>query len=185
MDRFLELFEPLIEEAGEAYCAANGKDADTLTDEDALRIVGRVAQVADEELAGAIMQGQQVPELFDIAKELPAQEDFRGSANYDSINFRRKWTHSETKVGAGVSLEELGEGVAERSDAEAEQEYRLLRDKFLEKLGDTDRRIVELREQGLTQSQIADALGYKTQAAVSKRLQSIRQALNQFLEDTK
>ena len=72
LEQFFGLFEPLLETAMQSYCEAKGKTEDTLTDEDMEIITNRVTTVVNEELLSALVVGQQMPEIFALANELPA-----------------------------------------------------------------------------------------------------------------
>ncbi len=183
VDRFLELFEPLLETASESYCAAKGKTEDDLTDEDIERITQRVVKVVNEELMTAVMLGQQVPEILGVVRDSPAHEDYPVGANDDSINFYKKWNHSDTKVGTMLSLDAMEDSVPGKSAEDKEKDYRLFRESFLKTLDETNRRIFALKEQGRTQEQIAKALGFRTHSAVSKRLKTIQQRFRQFQKE--
>lgn len=60
-------------------------------------------------------------------------------------------------------------------------EYIELRNGFLATLSEADRILFTLREEGKTQKEIADQLGYKTHSAVSKRLQTMRGRFEEYM----
>ena len=109
---FFDLQEPL--EAGFRACAkAHGKTPEELTDEEIEDVVDKLAGLFMEEMINALMTAQKTPEIFAaLHKEdtkLTAHEDFNDSVceNHDKINFLKRWTHSDTQLGAALSLEEV------------------------------------------------------------------------------
>ena len=151
-----------------------------------------------EEMINALMTAQKTPEIFAALHKgdtkLTAHEDFNDSVceNHDKINFLKRWTHSDTQLGAALSLEEVMESdrdaVENASDffspAESTEEaYMELRNGFLATLSEDDRAIFIMRENGKTQKEIAEALGYKTHSAVTKRLQTMREQFEMYIKE--
>ena len=145
-----------------------------------------------------MMTAQKTPEIFAALHKgdtkLTAHEDFNDSVceNHDKINFLKRWTHSDTQLGAALSLEEVMESdrdaVENASDffspAEStEKAYMELRNGFLAMLSEDDRIIFIMRENGKTQKEIAEALGYKTHSAVTKRLQAMREQFELYIKE--
>ena len=66
-----------------------------------------------EEMINALMTAQKTPEIFAALHKgdtkLTAHEDFNDFVceNHDKINFLKRWTHSDTQLGAALSLEEV------------------------------------------------------------------------------
>ena len=194
---FSDLQEPL--EAGFKACAkAHGKTPEDLTDEEIEDVVDKLAGLFMEEMINALMTAQKTPEIFAALHKgdtkLTAHEDFNDSVceNHDKINFLKRWTHSDTQLGAALSLEEVMESdrdAAENasdffSPAESTEEtYSELRNGFLATLSEDDRTIFIMRENGKTQKDIAEALGYKTHRAVTKRLQAMRGQLEMYIKE--
>lgn len=70
------------------------------------------------------------------------------------------------------------------SPAESTEEaYAELRNGFLATLSEDDRIIFIMRENGKTQKEIAEALGYKTHSAVTKRLQAMREQFELYIKE--
>lgn len=151
-----------------------------------------------EEMINALMTAQKTPEIFAALHKgdtkLTAHENFNDSVceNHDKINFLKRWTHSDTQLGAALSLEEVMESdrdaVENASDffspAESTEEaYMELRNGFLAMLSEDDRAIFIMRENGKTQKEIAEALGYKTHSAVTKRLQAMREQFEMYIKE--
>ena len=151
-----------------------------------------------EEMINALMTAQKTPEIFAALHKgdtkLTAHEDFNDSVceNHDKINFLKRWTHSDTQLGAALSLEEVMESDRDAvenaagffSSAESTEEaYAELRNGFLATLSEDDRIIFIMRENGKTQKEIAEALGYKTHSAVTKRLQAMREQFEMYIKE--
>ena len=192
---FSDLQEPL--EAGLRSCAkAHGKTLEELTDEEIEDVVDKLAGLFMEEMINALMTAQKTPEIFAALHKgdtkLTAHEDFNDSVceNHDKINFLKRWTHSDTQLGAALSLEAV---MASNMDAvenaadffspteSMEEAYMELRNGFFATLSEDDRTIFIMRENGKTQKEIAEALGYKTHSAVTKRLQAMREQFENFM----
>lgn len=181
INQFFDMFGGVVDEAILIYCSRRQKTPDELTDEDEQRIMERVTQVVNETLLETVMQGQQLPEINEIAHKYQTHEDFGDKRNVDSINFHNKWTHAKTKIGEMLSLESLDESVPASVNTDAD--YNLLRDLFCLTLDDTDSAIFYLIEDGKTQREIAAVLGYKTPSAVSKRVRAIQKKYEEFIKD--
>ena len=157
-------------------------------------VIEKVSDVINEELINVIMLGQQVPEVFGVAHEMPSYEDFSylKDGNNDLINFHNKWTHCKTKLGASLFFSELSENEAtsiegassffESSDVVTKYEYEQIRDAFANTLNSTDREIYYMREKGYTNAEIAERLGYKTPSSVTKRLKPMKKKFYEFVE---
>ena len=194
---FSDLQEPL--EAGFKACAkAHGKTPEELTDEEIEDVVDKLAGLFMEEMINALMTAQKTPEIFAALHKgdtkLTAHEDFNDSVceNHDKINFLKRWTHSDTQLGAALSLEEVMESDRDAvenvsdffSPAESTEEaYAELRNRFLATLSEDDRTIFIMRENSKTQKDIAEALGYKTHNAVTKRLQAMREQFEMYIKE--
>ena len=134
---------------------------------------------------------------------MPAHEDFDEKAwnNYDKIDFERKWNHLRTQTGAILELDEEMERTAQDPRAQmpffainnglnaaftGEEISLQLFNAFIQSVEDsTDREILYLSANGLTQQEIAQRLGYKTHSAVTKRLNKLRKRFDVFLTEFK
>ena len=181
INQFFDMFGGLVDQAIFVYCTRKNKTPDELTDEDEQRIMERVTQVVNETLLETVMQGQQLPEINEIAHKHQTHEDFGDKRNVDAINFHHRWAHAKTRIGEMLSLEGLDEAIPASGNTDAE--YNLLRDSFCSTLDDTDTAIVNLLEDGKTQREIAAVLGYKTPSAVSKRVRVIQKKYEEFTKD--
>lgn len=134
------------------------------------------------------MQVMNYEEMAQAVQENAAYEDFNHDKfnNYRSKDFDRKWNHTRSKIET-VSLNEMesavndeGEStpmqVADKSvNVEDEVIANLTGDNFWESISEDDRILLRMRMGGKTQQEIADALGYKTHSAVTKRLQKLKE----------
>ena len=175
---FVAMQEPIMR-ALEEYAAANEKMIEHLTEKEIMAVIDEVADAADCRMIHLMMLTQSVPEIMEITKNNEAHEDFNENVanNFPRMNHMRRWIHSDTKVGAPLSLEECdpeGEylGKPDESDLSVKE--------FLATLNDTDRAIALLRIQGMNLQEIANCLGYKTHSAVSKRIKALEQKWEDF-----
>ncbi len=190
IDAMFVMYKEPIEKGLVGYATQLRKSVDDLTDNEICYVVEKVAEIASEVGTNVIMQGQQVPELFGASTKIPQHEDFSAKLSTDKINFHKKWTHSDTKLGAPLFFSELSED--EATDIEGarnffgsnpgmEIKYNFLRDEYAKTLDGIDREIYYLSEQGYKQKEIAEKLGYKNHSAVSKRMKKINKDFQQFL----
>lgn len=119
-------------------------------------------------------------------------DDYTGT-NINKRDFMRSWTHSRTAK--PVSLEELmetgesidGETLYDVADPREEFETKVISEirmeQFKEKLTDQDRQILQMRYEGHSLQEIADAVGFKTPSAVSKHIEKIAGAYEDFVSD--
>lgn len=158
----------------------------------AAKIIDRLADKFLSHMMGLLLKAQNVPEILGITKQMPAHEDFSESAkdNRDKIDFERKWDHTRTKTGAMLSLDELKKQEASGQTDVPSEEMSLPGDDedtiirlFADTLDGKDREIFLLRARGKDQKEIADRLGYKSQGAVSKRLNKLEEKFRKFLRD--
>lgn len=193
VEQYFELFAPLIEAAGESYCAAKGKTEDELDDNDLQCIMDRVTSVVNEELMNVVMQGQQISAVNRVAHQNLTHEDFGDKHNWDYSNFRERWTRCDTMVKEMLSLDAELEKEAENDDLrftiepghEVDFISQPLFNEFCERLNDTDTTIFHMRMEGRTHQQIAEKLGYKTHSAVLKRVKKIAERWAEFTNEIK
>ena len=149
-----------------------------------------VEKHADDFLNNAVKTAMQVmnyEEMAQAVQEDAAYEDFNHDKfnNYRSKDFDRKWNHTRSKIET-VSLNEMeavvnDEGgsapmqVVDKSvNVEDEVIANLTGNNFWESISEDDRMLLRMRMSDKTQQEIADALGYKTHSAVTKRLQKLK-----------
>jgi hypothetical protein len=149
-----------------------------------------VERHADAFLNNAVktmMEVMNYEELVQAVQENAAYEDFNHEKfnNYRSKDFGRKWNYNRSKIET-VSLNEMesavndeGESapaqVADKSvNVEEEVISQLTGQTFWDSISEDDRILLKMRMSGKTQQEIADALGYKSHSAVTKRLQKLK-----------
>ena len=201
VDRFFEMYREPIEAGFTAYAKSVGKELDDLTDDEISFVLGKIADVLNEELTKVLMLGQQVPEIFGISQKYAAHEDFNKNTpgNVDALNFKKKWTHCKTRLEAPLFFSEViqdyddeddpgrleieaAKNFFENGDEELELEYKLIREEFTGTLDETEKKIYTMLESGYTQREIADELGYKSHNSIKRRIDKIREKLTEFLE---
>ena len=156
------------------------------------KIFEKLADKFLSHMMGLLLKAQNVPEILGVVKKMPAHEDFSESVkdNRDKIDFERKWDHTRTKTGAMLSLDELKKQEASGLTDIPSEEMSLPGDDadtiirlFADTLDGKDREIFLLRARGKDQKEIAERLGYKSQGAVSKRLNKLEDKFRKFLRD--
>lgn len=199
----IDYFFSVIEEGltiGFTACAASkGKTPDELTDEEIHDVVDKVAELYMNEMIHALMIAQQVGRIYKVLStgddKLEAHEDFNESRleNHDKINFDKHWAHSDTALGAPLMFGELSQADMEAlkaarsifdtgdSEEDTEKQYLELRNDFLDTLSHEDQQIFKMREEGKTQKDIAEKLGFKTHSAVTKHLQAMRAQFEEYM----
>ena len=160
-------------------------------------VVDKIADMFLQQMTGLLMQSQSVPEIMALSKEHPTHQDFDDNVieNYSLMNFTERWTHSDTKLGAPLSLEMIEEEEPEvyesaqnifddiGSDPEYDPDCAVaLKNAFLATLDDEQQEICLLRIDGCTDAEIANRLGYKSHSAIVKKLKKIRELFNVFKE---
>ena len=194
----MSLEEPIWEEI-QSYAQEQGKNADALTDEDLAVAVNRFSDRFLGKMVCLLEQTQQVPAMLNIGKAMPAAEDFNNSVtnNFDRLDYLKKWYHHRTKVGAMLELDDIIErsladkhaqtayGMVDRELAPVEPDAQICQhilNAFIQSLEDsTDREILYLRADGLTQKEIAQRLRYKNHSVVGKRLTKLQERCHAFL----
>lgn len=183
LDRFDEMFSPLLELTADAYCQSSGKTVDALDDDDMQCIRDHVTSAVNTELINVLMQGQQFPALNNIAHKHLTHEDFDDKRNPDSINFYKQWTRCDTFVREMLSLDDETLTLDIRTSIEPDLITQALFDEFCETLNDTDRTILRMRMDKFTYTQIAEVLGYKNHSAVHKRAKKIADRWTEFTSE--
>ncbi len=182
VEKYFDMFGPLLETAVPAYCRDKGKSQDELTDEDIRIIMDRVTSVVNEELTSVLMQGQQLPELYEISHGMQTHEDFPEKFNMDAINFHNQWMHCKTQVGALLEYDDENTAGPSHNDDPVGQ---MMYGEFCAMLNDRDLTILRMREDGYTLAEIAEKLGYNTHSAVLKRLRSMQERWSEYMDEIK
>ena len=189
INTFSEVFKDKIECITELYAIILGKTRKCLDENEEVQAFQIFVNMFVDGNVKLLMQAQSIPEIISVVDEHRTHEDFKPHtvANYDRINFERKWYHTRTKIGSPLSLEVLAEG--ENAEVPlvtadvAETELKTLIKEFLLTRDKIDRKIYRMREKGMTHKDIADALGYKTHSAVTKRLEKMKNELKLYLTE--
>ena len=122
-------------------------------------------------------------EIIKVIEENRCEEDLDFRNSRQKTDFLRKWYHTRTNH-PSISLEEWQENYKEKhngieyeiaDDVNVENDVvdQIIVDEFLSTLSDKDRRILELRIDGISYERIAELLGYKNHSGVIKRIQKI------------
>jgi hypothetical protein len=121
-------------------------------------------------------------ETAKVIRRTPAYEDFnhRKKNNYRAADFDRQWNHTRTKMNA-VSMTDLeSEDNARKGipnpcmDTAEEAIANVTQKTFWASISEDDKKLLRLRMEGRTHQEIADAFGYKTHSAVTKRLLKLK-----------
>lgn len=197
-ERIFATLEPSIMESISAYAKSLDKSPDHLTDEEIETAIAEYANSLSGNAVATLMQTQNVSELLSAVKEFGAHEDFNNAIdnNHDKIDFDRKWEHSRTKIGRMLSLDEQIENeymnpdaatevTAIENDVDEDKRYKQLFATFYATLDSVDQQILLMREKGLTQTEIAEQLGYKSHSAVTKRLAKMKEQFDEMMRQMK
>ena len=119
-------------------------------------------------------------------------DDYNGQNKYKR-DFMRTWTHSRTAqhisidaiVETGTKMED--EMFYDIPDPRGEFEAQVIADvgieQFKEGLAEQDKQILQMRHDGHTLKEIAEAVGFKTPSAVSKRIEKTAGSYEDFVSD--
>lgn len=128
--------------------------------------------------------------VIDAVWETRQFEDYDGESLYKQ-DFSRSWYHNRTvetisfdemmETGAKIDGETLYEMEDPRSNFEKNMITQCEIDEFKETLNEQDKKILDMRYQDYTCSEIAKELGYKTASAVSKRIHGIARKYDHFV----
>ena len=185
--QIFDSWEPKIAKAIATYAESVGKSCDDLTDEEVEMVIALFADQLQGNAVNLLMQTENVPELLSELKLMQTHEDFSDDTieNWDKIDFDRKWDHTRTRIGRLLSSEDIEPDVLERGQNVLDdgEEYSIeeqifeqqLEEAFMKTLDSTELEICRLRQLHYTQTEIAEALGYKTHSAVAKRLAKMRE----------
>ena len=176
-----------IDEISLEYAKKHNKNVEDFTAEDMNEVL---SIFSDDLLANRMKQLQEVYQLkglFDLQKQMSADEDFNEKVleNHDKIDHVRRTQHTRTKAGASLSLDELQETendiLSDRGTSVEEivetQTMSELEEICLNVLNEEEKEIFEFLKAGKTQEEIAEALGYKTQSAISKKINKMKEKI--------
>ena len=147
-----------------------------------------------EKVVKKVIEEQGWQPMLDVLHELPCAEDFENQRTNVRTDFVRKWYHSRSKRVQSVSLERLrSKNLDEdddrpfdypdpRLDLEKYVCTKVDAERFLATLSETDRRIVQMREEGYTYMEIAVELGFANHSSVIKRMKGIKKEYRQYMK---
>ena len=192
-DRIFTSLEPSILSALSVYAASIGKDCNDLSEEEVEMGIAQFAGELQGNAVSLLMRTENVPELLGELKLMETHEDFSEDTleNWDKIDFDRKWDHTRTRIGRLLSAEDVELDALERGQNVLDdgEEYSVeervfeqqLEEAFMATLDSTELEICRLRKLHYTQTEIAEALGYKTHSAIAKRLAKMREKFDAVL----
>lgn len=139
----------------------------------------------------SVMAKYEMYEILDVAKEFRCHEDFDYRHSNQKTDFTRKWYHTRTQhpiISLDAEIDKYAkyndgqELVFEDSSQNTEEQVisEVMVNQFMESLSEKDKKILEMRLEGYTQEEIADALGYKNHSGVQKRITKIGLAYQDF-----
>ena len=129
-------------------------------------------------------------EVWEIVKTHRSHRDYSGMPSHVKMDFHRQYYHTRAKTKVEPIIGNYGENGEEEviyapyTPSEYEDvETRIWFDGFLERLNEKDRKIAALLEEGYTQKEIGEILGYANHSGVTKRINFIRKAFNEFRKE--
>ena len=114
-----------------------------------------------------------LPQILEIIEEHRAHDDYSMRYSNIKIDFYRSYYHTRNKWSKIVPLEQETDDAVDYGHTPnefVELEHRMWVDSLCEKLNDRDTKILKLLDQGYTQQEIADILGYANHSGVNKRI---------------
>lgn len=143
-------------------------------------------------LTDLIVQEQNWQPMIDAIWNNRQVSDYTGK-NINKKDFMRSWTHSRTaqhisfdellEEGTTVDGEQLFDIADPRSEFESEVIHKFYMDDFKGKLSEVDSQILQMRYDGHSLKEIAEAVGFKTPSAVSKHIEKIAERYEDFVSD--
>ena len=129
-------------------------------------------------------------EVWEIVKTHRCHGDYSSMPSHVKMDFHRHYYHTRAKT----KVEPIISGYSEDGEEEvvyapytqnefAEVEFRIWIDVFLKKLTEKDRQIIRLLEEGYTQVEIAQKLGYSNHSGITKRIAYIRREMTKFQKE--
>ena len=185
IDSVFSSFQNELYASASKLAEQSGKTIDDLTDEEISLVIDSFSDELLASMMGKLLNAQSVPEMLGVLKTDRAHEDYNTSVreNHDQIDFIRHWEHSRTKVGQMLCFDDMVQVDLKNDDGkvkahvyvEDEDEEKLYRE-FYALLTDEERMIADMRwNKQMTQKEIAEALGYKSHSAVTKKLKKMRE----------
>lgn len=166
-----------------------GKSKKKMTEEERLAVWQKSIDSSAQNVINNLMRAQRVPEIFGISKTFGSAEDFSNrKENHSKIDFLRKQYGLRRKFDCTLSYDELQEndliGLSPEIEVEGitDEEIDTAVAGFLDTLDDVEKTIYFMKQDGHTQEEIAEALGYKTHSAVTKRLTKMKEKAMKYCD---
>ncbi len=129
--------------------------------------------------------------IVDVVKQYRCLEDYNDKDSVSKANFIDRWYHNRTKHPTvyindiqGTYDDETEEYSDELADPDVkvqdEAEDNIMIERFMSKLNDKDKQILQLRLDNYTYEEIAAKLGYKTHSAMVKRIKRIGESYQKY-----
>ena len=119
---------------------------------------------------------------IDAVWENRQPEDYQGY-NQKRTDFLRTWNHSRNHQ--HLSFEQMKADGVELADPKQSIEQDVVErqsiEQFKDSLSERDRRILEMRVEGIKLEDIAKAVGYQTASAAKKRIDKIAEEYERFI----
>lgn len=147
-----------------------------------------------EKVVKKVIEEQGWQPMLDVLHELPCEEDFEYQRTSVRTDFIRKWYHTRSKKVQSVSLERFREKNRDSDDDRLFyvpdprlhlEEFvcaKIDAERFLASLPEKERRIVQMREEGYTYTEIAVELGFVNHSSVIKRMKGIKKKYQNYME---
>ena len=185
IDSVFSSFQNELYASASKLAEQSGKTIDDLTDEEISLVIDSFSDELLASMMGKLLNAQSVPEMLGVLKTDRAHEDYNTSVreNHDQIDFIRHWEHSRTKVGQMLCFDDMVQVDLKNDDGkvktpvyvEDEDEEKLYQE-FRALLTEEEKLIADMRwNKQMTQKEIAEALGYKSHSAVTKKLKKMRE----------
>jgi hypothetical protein len=130
------------------------------------------------EMAEYFVSHSQFPQWLEAVKEHRAHEDYDSRSSSVKMDFHRKWYHTRAKVKVldFIQAEEPGYYPYDNIDSRLDVE------RFTERLDGKNQRIVELLQEGYTQTEIAKMLGFANHSGICKRIKKIGALFSEYMK---
>jgi len=89
------------------YTEEHNKTFEELTEKDRISIMAKHFDELMHTIMRHMLLAQNVPEIMDVSKAMPTEEDFSNINSFDKKNALRKLFHTDTKIGRMLSLDSL------------------------------------------------------------------------------
>ena len=129
-------------------------------------------------------------EVWEVVKTHRCHKDYSNQMSHVKMDFHRRYYHTRAKTKTVPIIDEYGESGKEEAiyapytpNEFVDVETRMWFQDFLDLLNEKDRQIISLLEQGYTQEEIANYLGYSNHSGITKRIKYIRALFEKFRHD--